>query len=202
MLRSVHACAFDPSRRSRLTRHDLGRFPGESLFERVARVLCEAECVPRKELYESWEVARRVRRRFRGGRVVDLACGTALVAHMALLLDDSSPCALAADVRLPASAPVIAEALSHAWPRLAGRVTLAATPIDEVPLGPDDVVVSVHACGAHTDEVLARAITARAASRRHPRATVAALEARRDGQSVDRRRCVVDGGLRRQHTER
>ena len=56
------------------------------MFERIAREVCQAECVPRKELYEAWEVARRARRRFRGGRVVDLACGHALVAHILLLL--------------------------------------------------------------------------------------------------------------------
>src|SRR5690606_20249009 len=102
---------FDPSRRSVLTRHDIGRFPGDTLFDRVGRALCEAECAPRKELFESWEVARRVRRRLRGGRVVDLACGHGLVAHLMLLLDDTSSCAVGADLRLPASASGIAEAL-------------------------------------------------------------------------------------------
>lgn len=153
---------FDPSRRSVLTRHDLGRFAGDTLFERVARVLCEVERAPRKELYESWEVARRVRRRVRGGRVVDLACGHGLLAQLMMLLDDSSPSALAADVRLPASAAPIAGALAAAWPRLAGRVALEARAIGEVALTADDVVVSAHACGALTDEILERAISARA----------------------------------------
>src|SRR5690606_38631306 len=125
-LRYTGPMHFDPSRRSVLTRHDLGRFAGERLFDRIARALCEVECAPRKELYESWEVARRVRRRMRGGRVVDLACGHGLVAALMLLLDDSSPSALAVDVRLPASAAPIAAALAAAWPRLEGRVVLEA----------------------------------------------------------------------------
>lgn len=128
----------------------------------MGRVLCAIERVPRKELYESWEVARRVRRRFRGGRVVDLACGHGLVAHLALILDDSSPCAVAADPRLPPSAHAIAEALATAWPRLAGRVSLEARRIEEVAIDPDDVVVSAHACGGLTDQVLDRAIEAHA----------------------------------------
>ena len=57
--------AFSTSAKSRLTRHDLDRFPGKSLFDRIARAVCEAGCLPRKELYEAWEVARRVRRRIR-----------------------------------------------------------------------------------------------------------------------------------------
>jgi len=128
----------------------------------VGRVLCAIECVPRKELYESWEVARRVRRRFRGGRVVDLACGHGLVAHLALILDDRSPCAVAADLRLPASAGAIADALQAAWPRLAGRVSLEARRIEDVALEGGDLVLSAHACGSLTDQVLDGAIAARA----------------------------------------
>ncbi len=154
--------AFDPSSRSRLTRRDLPRFATGSLFDRVARAVCTASCLPRKELYESWEVARRARRRFRGGRVVDLACGHGLIAWLLLLLDDSSPAALAADVRLPDSAETLAAALVAEWPRLAGRVTLATRPISEVELSPGDLVVSAHACGALTDEVLGKVVQARA----------------------------------------
>ena len=67
--------AFSHASRGRLTAYDLDRFPGQTLFDRLGRAVCNAGCLPRKELYEAWEVARRVRRRFRGGRVIDLACG-------------------------------------------------------------------------------------------------------------------------------
>lgn len=150
------------SSRARLSARDLPRFEGETLFARVARVVCEADCLPRKELYESWEVARRARRRFRGGRVLDLACGHALVAHLMLLLDDTSASALAVDVRLPPSAERLSRALVAAWPRLAGRVELSARALSEVEVRSEDLVVSAHACGGLTDEVLSLAIGARA----------------------------------------
>jgi hypothetical protein len=124
--------------------------------------VCAADCLPRKELYESWELARRARRRFRGGRIVDLACGHGLVAHLMLLLDDTSPSALAVDTRLPPSAAKLAAALTAEWPRLAGRVTLETGDIANVVVAPGDIVVSVHACGALTDDVLSSAIAARA----------------------------------------
>src|SRR6187455_2617389 len=94
---------FSPASRGRLTRRDLDRFPKDTLFDRVARAVCEAECLPRKELYEAWEVARRTRRLFRGGRVLDLGGGHGLLAHVLLLLDDSSPGALVVDPSLPPS---------------------------------------------------------------------------------------------------
>lgn len=153
---------FDPASRSRLSNHDLYRFAGSTLFDRVARTLCEADCVPRKELFEAWEVARRARRRFRGGRVVDLACGHALVAQLMLLLDDSSPTALAVDSKLPPSAERVAACLGAEWPRLAGRVTLLQAKLESVSVQAGDVLVSCHACGPLTDEVLELALGVRA----------------------------------------
>ena len=131
---------FSPSSRGRLTNRDLGRFSGNTLFDRVARAVCHAGCLPRKELYEAWEMARRVRRLFRGGRTVDLGAGHGLLAQIMLLLDDSSPTALVVDKALHAS----------------------CAKLHEVEIDDTDVVVSSHACGALTDLVLDRAVAARA----------------------------------------
>ena len=139
--------SFSPSSRARLTPRDLDRFAGATLFDRVARAVCRAECLPRKELYEAWEVARRLRRLFRGGRVVDLGGGHGLLAQMMLILDDSSPVALVVDKALPASAPRVHAAIVETWPRLAGRITFASGALDEVELLSTDLVVSSHACG-------------------------------------------------------
>jgi Lon protease-like protein len=153
---------FLPSSRGRLTRYDLGRFPGETLFDRLGRAVCRAGCLPRKELFEAWEVARRVRRLFRGGRVIDLGGGHGLLAQAMLILDNSSPEAIVVDRRLPPSAPKVHEALLQTWPRLTGRVSFVAGVFDDVEIRPTDVVVSSHACGALTDRVLDRAAEARA----------------------------------------
>lgn len=147
----------DRSSRNRLTEKLLPQFAGETLFDAIARAVCRAGCLPRKELYEAWEVARRVRRRFRGRRVVDLACGHGLVAQILLLLDDTSPSALAVDQRLPKSAAALEASLCQAWPRLQGRVRYLETDLREVPLFRDDLIVSAHACGGLTDLILERA---------------------------------------------
>jgi hypothetical protein len=156
--------AVDPSSRVRLKPTAAHHFPGDGLFDRLARVLCAANCLPRKELFESWEIARRTRRRFRGGRVVDLAAGHGLVAHLMLLLDDSSPSAVCVDRQIPPSAHRLAAALTEAWPRLGGRISYLEQSVEDprLVLREDDVVVSSHACGALTDLVLRRAVAARA----------------------------------------
>ena len=153
---------FSIASKARLTNHDLQRFPGDSLFDRLARAVCHAGCLPRKELYEAWETARRVRRLFRGGRIVDLAAGHGLLAHVLLILDDSSPVALCADTKLPASSGSVHDVLVDAWPRLKGRVQFEDGPLESVALFQEDLVVSAHACGALTDLVLDRAAAARA----------------------------------------
>ena len=150
----------DRSSKNRLTDRLLPQFPGEGLFDRIARSVCRAGCLPRKELYEVWEVARRVRRRFRGGRVIDLACGHGLLAQLLLLLDDSSPAALGIDRRIPDSAARLAAAMKDTWPRLDGRLRLIQAEIETFPLERGDLVVSVHACGGLTDLVLERAMAA------------------------------------------
>ena len=124
--------------------------------------MCEAGCLPRKELYEAWEVARRVRRLFRGGRVVDVAGGHGLLAQTMLLLDDSSPDAYVVDPAPPSSAAKLHESLASAWPRLAGRVHWTSAPLDAFTFDERDLIVSSHACGSLTDFVLDRALDVRA----------------------------------------
>ena len=133
--------AFSHSSSGRLTGKDLGRFLGDTLFDRLARTVCDAGCLPRKELYEAWEMARRTRRLFRGGRIVDLGAGHGLLAQVMLILDDTSPNALIVDKTLPASSARLHESLVKQWPRLSGRITFVARAIDDVEIGPADVVV-------------------------------------------------------------
>ena len=154
--------AFSHSSRGRLTNRDRDRFAGGGVFDRIARAVCEAGCLPRKELYEAWEVARRVRRWCRGGRVVDVAGGHGLLAHVLLLLDDSSPYALVVDPSPPASGRPLHHAVVGTWPRLEGRVSFLEGGLDRVTLAATDLVVSSHACGALTDRILDAATRASA----------------------------------------
>lgn len=142
------------STKSRLTEKQLSAFPGDTLFERIARAVCRAGTLPGKELFEAWEVARRVRRIFRGGRVVDLACGHGLLAHIMLLLDDSSPEALAVDLDFNANTRRLSQVIIDRWPRLKDRIHLARSRIEDFELGPADLAVSVHACGGLTDTII------------------------------------------------
>ena len=146
------------SSKNRLVPQHQDLFRTDSLFDRIARAVCRAGTLPRKELHEAWETARRIRRHFRGGRVVDLACGHGLMAHIMLLLDNSSPEALAVDTGIPPNAGVLSEAITASWPRLENRVRYIKEDLSNIEITPDDLVVSVHACGSITDQVLKRAV--------------------------------------------
>ncbi len=146
------------SSKNRLTPGQALRFPGDSLFDNIARAVCRAGTLPRKELHEAWEMAKRVRRRYRGGRILDLACGHGLLAHIMLILDDSSASALAVDKKISLNAEKLSHALITSWPRLKNRITYRQTSVQEITISPYDIVVSAHACGSLTDLIMGKAI--------------------------------------------
>ena len=146
---------------NRLTTHTLHCFEGTTLFDKLARCLCGVGCMPRKELYEAWEMAKRVRRRFRGGRVIDMACGHGLLAHAMLLLDSNSESAIAVDQNLSVCGQKCADEIQKTWPRLAGRIQMRETDFGNIDLHEGDLVVSAHACGGLTDRIIDLAVAKR-----------------------------------------
>lgn len=143
-----------------LNRYTAKRLVGETLFARIGRAVCEAECLPRKEFYESWEVAKRVRRHMRGGPIVELAAGHGLLSAMLILLDDSSEKATCIDIKKPLSHRKIMAVLERRWPRLKGRVQYKEEAIADIVIPPEALAISVHACGALTDQIIGAAMRA------------------------------------------
>ena len=97
------------------------------LFREVARAVCGAEILPRKELFEAWKVAARIDDSFaKHERVADLAAGHGLLGWLLLLLawSDGRPrTAVCVDVRMPASADVLSDAItSHFGDQVAARM--------------------------------------------------------------------------------
>lgn len=152
--------AISRSSRNILNRFTAEHFTGESLHDRIGRAVCEAECLPRKEFYEAWEAARRIRRSLRGGPIIEPAAGHGLLSMLLILLDDTSPTATCVDLERPASHAKTLAALERHWPRLQGRVHYDIGGIEAAQATPASLVVSVHACGALTDRVLDLAIAA------------------------------------------
>jgi len=88
---------------------------------------------------------------------LDLACGHGLLAHILLILDDSSKTALAVDNNIPLNTPILSNALITSWPRLIGRIIYKEMDIQDITILPDDMVVSAHACGSLTDLIINKA---------------------------------------------
>ncbi len=164
----------DHGSKNRLTLHDVDRFAGDTLFDKIARAVCRAEVLPRKELYESWEVARRLHRLTRGrpnnaggslssgvaqasapARVVDLCCGHGLLGAILLILDRSIPAGQGIDRAPP---PSSSKLLAELHKDFAFSYDVNAGAIEDVVVSANDVVVSAHACGGLSDVVLDKAI--------------------------------------------
>jgi len=90
--------------------------------------------------------------------VLDLACGHGLLAHIMLILDDSSSTAIAVDNAIPQNAEKLSRELMASWPRLKNRVVYEQRSVQDVAVFADDIVVSAHACGALTDLIIDKAV--------------------------------------------
>lgn len=146
--------------RSRLRPTDADLFDSSTLFGQIGAQLCAADCLPHKELHESWAFARRALRRLKGGRVFDLAGGHGLVGWLMAIQDRTTTEVFVVDQQLPSSAHRLHEALAERWPGLGARIHRIEGDLGACTVSSEDRVVAVHACGALTDRVLDLAIGA------------------------------------------
>ena len=102
-----------------------------SLFDRIARAVCAAECLPRKELYEAWEMARRVRRVSAAAASSTSAAATAC-SRTSCCFDDTSPARSWSIRRWRPRTSVCTRHFFALWPRLAGRVAFVERGIESV----------------------------------------------------------------------
>lgn len=142
--------------KSRVSRSTKRLFPGDSLPERLARALCDAEAVTLKELVESFEVFERVRKTLRGGLVTDLMCGHGLVGTLFAVFERSP--VLLTDARRPQNHAAVREAIKSAAPWALDLLTFEEKPLEDAR---GDAFLAIHACGQRTDLCLDLAIARR-----------------------------------------
>ena len=154
------ASTFSRASHGRLTAHDLGRFPGESLFDRIARAVCAASACRARSCTKPG--------RWRGASG---ACAAAAAWSISGAGTGCSPtsCCCSTTARLKRSSSTRRCHLHTAaapGARRFGRGSPGACPslvsTDEVAAGASDLIVSCHGCGRLTDAALDLAIAARA----------------------------------------
>jgi Methyltransferase domain len=151
------------SSRSRLHPGQAFRFPEETLHDRVARALCEARCLPRKEFYESWSFVGRVRRHLDAPVLWDLCAGHGLVGFLFALLEPDLVRVRCVDRKRPLSFERLRTVLAPISPERIEKVTYEERSLErlDAPTEPT-YLVAVHACGRRTDLALDLALAARA----------------------------------------
>ena len=77
-----------------------------------------------------------------------------------LLLDDSSSEALAVDLDFTENTSRLSQIIIDRWPRLNNRIHYLNSRVEDMDLTPDDIAVSVHACGQLTDTIIKAAVNA------------------------------------------
>ena len=153
-LRPMHKHLFDDERHPHL-------------LAEVGRAVCTAEVLPRKELYEAWEVATRIDAAFpTATRIADLAAGHGLLAWLLLLLAREGGrrrTAVCVDLRMPVSAETLGDAITRRFPDVASDFHYVEGGIEAIEPSPSVLLTAIHACGPLSDDVLHAALGSGAA---------------------------------------
>ncbi len=154
--------AMNRASRSRLHPGCAPLFPSENLHDRVARAVCSARCLARRELFESWSFVARVRPHLDAPVVWDLGAGHGLVAMLLAILEPDLREVRAIDRRKPECHDKLRAALAEVGGARLEKVVYDVRAIDRVePPAGRIFVTAVHACGRRTDEALDLALAAR-----------------------------------------
>lgn len=137
-------------------------FPADTVHDRVARALCAANALPRKELFESWSFVHRIRRRLDATVVWDLCAGHGLVGFLLALLEPQLTLVRAIDMRKPLSFERIRGALAPLDEARIAKVTFVESKLEDVAPPRERVfMTAVHACGRRTDRAIDLALASR-----------------------------------------
>jgi hypothetical protein len=157
------------------------------LFDDFARVVCKANAVPRKELFEAWAMALYVHHHFpwdQSRRIADLACSHGLLSWALMYLDDHQPIneynndsdrkqkhstfsmqprtAICIDLKMPLSVEKLQCAMTEQWPSFQGRWDYVEGRLEYVVASPSTLLVGIHCCGTLSDKVIDLAVAANA----------------------------------------
>ncbi len=134
-------------------------YPADTVHDRIARALCGAGCLPRKELFESWSFVHRVRRRLDAPVVWDLCAGHGLVAFLLALLEPQLTSVRAIDKRKPQSFEKIRAALAPLGEERVAKVVYEEIELEDLAPPSERVfMTAVHACGRRTDRAIELAL--------------------------------------------
>lgn len=142
--------------RARLSERGLHHFAGEGLPDKLARALARRRALPAKELFESFELFERVRRRLRRTQVVDLCCGHGLTGMLFAVFEPRVEQVVLVDQRRPESHATVLDAVAEVAPWAVEKITYLEQRLQRVrtDLTAGCAVVAVHACGVRTDRCI------------------------------------------------
>ena len=137
-------------------------FASERLTDRFIRGLVHGHVVKWKEILECFEFFDQTRKYLRRSSMVDVCCGHGLVGILFALLEKEVEQVGLVDRRIPASLPRVLETAIGLGPWVEEKVQFSEAAIGDlssrIPTG--TAVLSVHGCGALTDQAIDLALGA------------------------------------------
>lgn len=138
-------------------------FASDSLPDKIVRALGARRAIRAKEVFESFELFGRVRRRLRAPHVADLCCGHGLTGLLFAAFERRVERVTLVDHERPMSWGNVLGAVASVAPWVRAKIEYVVAPMHvaarALPRGTS--VVGVHACGVRTDRCLDVALALR-----------------------------------------
>jgi len=133
----------------------LSVFSGPGLANAIVRELAQARAIHLKEVLESFEFHRRVRKRLRSPQMADLCCGHGLTGLL-FATERQVERVTMVDLKRPQSFDVALDCVARVMPEVRNKVRFLAADLEDAAtkLAPGTSCVAVHACGSATDRCI------------------------------------------------
>lgn len=142
--------------RRRIASDDAHIFGGDGLPDRIAAALVRRRAIDLKEIFESFEVFERTRRRLRRAHVVDACAGHGLTGMLYAVFEPRVESVTLVDMSRPQSHAIVRECIGAVAPWAVEKTRYLEQKLQHVEpeIAHGAAVVAVHACGVRTDRAI------------------------------------------------
>jgi hypothetical protein len=142
---------------NRLDSRYISHFGSDSLFDKVARILCQNDIISKKEFAESVAVVKILQRFIKTDNrihVYDICAGHGLTGILLTILSAGIEKTSIVDLKKPQSHDKMMNSLSKLIPELPEKIEFIQQNFEQISYKQNAFLIGVHACATRTDHIM------------------------------------------------